>query len=200
MSSYHKTLNISTGATKGQIKNAYRKLAKKFHPDRNKSTNAHEKFIEISEAYEVLYDGKLAKQKTKASSNKTQTSKEKYWHVYRPPSNEFDRAEWEIIAAERKIYYQEKAKRNAEKRFEKIRKENDAFKKSMLFYPILYCYKLLQIIISIGTLSILILPFSGHYIDPNEYDEVQMEYSSIIILLTILSIIVAIMFIADSIN
>ena len=64
----------------------------------------------------------------------------------------------------------------------------------MLFYPILYCYKLLQIIISIGTLSILILPFSGHYIDPNEYDEVQMEYSSIIILLTILSIIVAIMF------
>ena len=53
---YYDVLGISRTASKDEIKNAYRKLALQFHPDRNKSSGAEEKFKEISEAYAVLSD------------------------------------------------------------------------------------------------------------------------------------------------
>jgi len=53
---YYKVLGLSSIATKEEIKKAYRKLALEFHPDKNKSPDAHEKFIEINEAYLILYD------------------------------------------------------------------------------------------------------------------------------------------------
>lgn len=51
---YYDILGISKSASATEIKSAYRKLALKWHPDRNKETDAHEKFKEINEAYEVL--------------------------------------------------------------------------------------------------------------------------------------------------
>lgn len=53
---HYKTLEIEQTATKEEIKKAYRLLALKFHPDKNKSPDAHEKFIAINEAYLILYD------------------------------------------------------------------------------------------------------------------------------------------------
>lgn len=49
-------LGVQKDATKEQIKGAYRKLALQYHPDRNKSPGAEERFKEISEAYAVLSD------------------------------------------------------------------------------------------------------------------------------------------------
>lgn len=53
---YYDVLGVPKGANKDEIKGAYRKLALQFHPDRNKSPEATERFKEISEAYAVLSD------------------------------------------------------------------------------------------------------------------------------------------------
>ncbi len=53
---YYKTLGVKRDATEAEIKSAYRKLARKYHPDVNKTKEAEEKFKEINEAYEVLGD------------------------------------------------------------------------------------------------------------------------------------------------
>lgn len=55
---YYKILGIPSGANEDEIKKAYRKMALKYHPDKNKEPNAEEKFKEIAEAYDVLSDPK----------------------------------------------------------------------------------------------------------------------------------------------
>jgi len=53
---YYKTLGVGRKATQDEIKRAYRKLARKFHPDVSKEADAEGKFKELGEAYEVLKD------------------------------------------------------------------------------------------------------------------------------------------------
>ena len=53
---YYKILNVSRDANAEEIKKAYRKLALKYHPDKNKSPGAEDKFKEVAEAYEALSD------------------------------------------------------------------------------------------------------------------------------------------------
>lgn len=53
---YYEILGVSRKATEQEIKTAFRKLARKYHPDVNKAPEASEKFKDINEAYEVLSD------------------------------------------------------------------------------------------------------------------------------------------------
>ncbi len=55
---YYETLGISKGASEQEIKTAYRRAALKWHPDRNKTSEAGAKFKEVTKAYEVLSDPK----------------------------------------------------------------------------------------------------------------------------------------------
>jgi len=60
--SLYETLGVSENASADEIKRAYRKLARKYHPDINKDPGAEEKFKEINAAYEVLSDPEKKKQ------------------------------------------------------------------------------------------------------------------------------------------
>jgi len=72
---YYKILGLSEGASKNEIKKAYRDKAKQFHPDKCKLPNASEIFIQINEAYEYLI--KEAANNHKRSSKQYSGYKEK---------------------------------------------------------------------------------------------------------------------------
>lgn len=60
---YYEVLGVDKKASADEIKKAYRKLAKKYHPDLNKDPGAKEKFQEINSAYEFLTEENIKKYK-----------------------------------------------------------------------------------------------------------------------------------------
>lgn len=66
---YYKILGVDRTADEKQIKSAYRKLARKYHPDVNKSKDASAKFKELNEAYEVLSDAEKRQRYDSLGSN-----------------------------------------------------------------------------------------------------------------------------------
>ena len=71
---YYKLLGVSPDATTAQIKSAYRKLAKRYHPDVNDSPDAAEKFREITEAYDTLTDPDRRRRYDRLHGTRTGTS------------------------------------------------------------------------------------------------------------------------------
>ncbi len=64
---YYRTLGVTENATLTDIKKAFRSKAKELHPDRNKSPDAHEQFILLTEAYEYLINLRNEKAKTEST-------------------------------------------------------------------------------------------------------------------------------------
>jgi curved DNA-binding protein len=81
---YYKILGVERGASEEEIKKAYRRLARKYHPDVSKEANAKEKFQEVSEAYETLRD----KEKRAAYDS---LGAHRPGQDFRPPPDWFDR-------------------------------------------------------------------------------------------------------------
>jgi curved DNA-binding protein len=82
---YYKILGVERNAGEDDIKKAYRKLARKYHPDVSKEANAKEKFQEVSEAYETLRD------KEKRAAYDSLGSGFRPGQDFRPPPDWFDR-------------------------------------------------------------------------------------------------------------
>jgi curved DNA-binding protein len=66
---YYQTLGVARDASADDIKHAYRRLARKYHPDLNKEADAEARFKEIGEAYEVLGDKEKRKQYDELGAN-----------------------------------------------------------------------------------------------------------------------------------
>jgi len=60
--SLYETLEVSENSSAAEIKKAYRKLARQYHPDVNKDPSAEDKFKEINSAYEILSDKEKKRQ------------------------------------------------------------------------------------------------------------------------------------------
>ena len=65
---YYKVLGVDKKASQEEIKKAYRKLARQYHPDTNKDAGAEERFKQISEAYDVLGDPEKRKKYDRGQS------------------------------------------------------------------------------------------------------------------------------------
>jgi hypothetical protein len=131
----YKILGLTPGASEKQIKGAYRKLALRYHPDRNPSREAKQKFEEATEAYHLLMDIKE-----------------------QPPGESSSREEWvasEVVRRER-----ERMRRQARARREKIRQQEDYFKKPEWHDPILllkYFFHLLAILFAAAAILLPVL-------------------------------------------
>ena len=82
---YYETLGVARDASEADIKKAYRKLARKYHPDVSKEADAKERFQEVSEAYETLRD------KEKRAAYDSLGSSFRPGQDFRPPPDWFDR-------------------------------------------------------------------------------------------------------------
>ena len=109
---YHKVLGLSPGATKKQIKTAYRKLALRYHPDRNKAPEARQKFHEITTAYHFLLEHPR--------------------HTEKPAASYEERVADEVLRRER-----ERMKAQARARKEQKKKEEDYFNRPEWHDPLL---------------------------------------------------------------
>jgi len=86
---YYKTLGVNKGATEKEIKSAFRKLAQKYHPDRNRGDKrSEEHFKEINEAYEVLGDKEKRAKYDELGSSYAQ------WEQMGRPGGGFDFGQW----------------------------------------------------------------------------------------------------------
>jgi curved DNA-binding protein CbpA len=114
---YYSVLGLGKGASQEEIKKAYRKKAVEYHPEKNSSAEAQEKFILITEAYHVLVDDKPVEKK---KQGKTSSSYEKYKNVYTAPTDPAEYQEW--LKAVR-----EKAWKESGMPFNEFKKKNQEF-------------------------------------------------------------------------
>lgn len=115
-------LGISKHASKKEIKTAYRKLAKQYHPDLNKTKEAHQKFLEIHHAYDLLINKKYKAPTPTQKESHTYDINEKYKNVYSAPTNPIEYQEWLKVAKER-------AKQFAKEDYEVMQREVSLMKK-----------------------------------------------------------------------
>lgn len=157
MDEYYHILGLPTNADAAQIKKAYRHLAMQYHPDLNPSVNAQEKFITITEAYEVLLG--IRKAKKSVFSNTPASTHPAY--TYDPQKH---REKFARERASRMRYTRERARRRAQMQYEEFIRNNDTFQHSWYFLPMQILVFLIAITGMAFGLFLIACPFLvGYY-------------------------------------
>lgn len=120
LSSYYEILGLNANASDDDIRRAYRQKAKQYHPDVNKSPDAHSKFLLIKKAYDVLTN----------RNNYTYNST----YSYAPNTNPM--SSFEAYMAWKKAQ-EMKYREEARKRHEQFLKNRDKFRQSFWYYPLI---------------------------------------------------------------
>jgi hypothetical protein len=151
---YHNVLGVGQDAGQEEIKKAYRKKAMQFHPDKNSSAEAQEKFIQITEAYHVLVGNRTGKQKrVKPGGTVYKSSYEKYKDVQSAPTDPLEYQEW-LKAVK------EKAWRESGMPFNEFKKKNAEFQNQKKKRERMYLWTGLSIF-AVGMLAMLVYPMIG---------------------------------------
>jgi curved DNA-binding protein CbpA len=132
---YFKILGLTNKANQEEIKKAYRFLAKKYHPDVSSEPSASKKFIEITEAYEILTNQKILETLRIMAENEEE--RKRSYEYY-------------------KKLAKEKARQAAEMKYERLRKEHEAFQQSGmydLFLILNYIGRFLMILLTLFFLA-----------------------------------------------
>lgn len=152
MEQYYTILGISQGASKSEIKKAYRKLAMLYHPDKNDNgKEAEQKFIRLTEAYEILIGERKAPIRRVVQN-----------HYRRRQQFDFRQASyrqrWETERARRRNFAREEARRQAQMDFENFKRNNAAFRKSWYYKPAYYLIRTLYVLGMIFGIGLLLSP------------------------------------------
>lgn len=139
---YYTILGLTPGATKKQIKSAYRKLALQYHPDRNPSPGAKQKFQEITAAYDYLMDHPVSAEADAPAYDDTMAS--------------------EVLRRER-----ERMQEYARARREKKRQQEEYFNRPEWHDPLLVLrYAGRSLILVIGTAAVVLPIWLAIFVDP----------------------------------
>lgn len=152
MEQYYTILGIPQGASRTEIKKAYRKLAMLYHPDKNDNgKEAAQKFIQLTEAYEILIGERKAPVKRVARS-----SYQRRQHFdFRQASY---RQRWEDERARRRQAARQEAYRQAQMNFENFKRNNAAFKKSWYYKPAFYTIQVLYLLGMLLGIGLILSP------------------------------------------
>ena len=150
---YYRILGLENRASKDEIKSAYRYLAKKYHPDVSDESDAGKKFIDISEAYEILMNRKIIDDLSVSSMDATERKFTYEYFAQRARDN---------------------AKKAAEMRYEKLQTEHEAFQKSGMYDVILLLNYALHGLLVL--LSVFLLTFPVYIAFKEQYFDVFFFY------------------------
>jgi hypothetical protein len=142
MPDYYQILDLPRGATKEQIKKAYRRKVKQCHPDRNASPDAHFRFILVNEAYEALM-GMVANTRKGNNHHSSPTNGQTDYYAF------YERVYSPAAEARRKAA-KERVDRQTERQFEHYKRSNEAFRQS-------WQYKLIQVVGFLVRVGVLLL-------------------------------------------
>ena len=141
---YYTILEVSPQASQHEMKRAYWRLAKKWHPDVNSSPEAADQFIRLHQAYEILVNGKLPPESV----------------VYTPAYSD---ASEDMIGRRyghkrQHEYYQERAAAFARMQYEEFKRNNELFKRSFWYWPAMAFTYFAWIVGNLAGLGCLLLP------------------------------------------